>query len=986
MFGNPVGDRIARRRKRRRDQFMGTALRSRTLKSLSVATLALSLSAATAMAASPEPSNSQPSVLVSSEPTSSATTTSSAPVTATSDTELKDAEASSAPFQQSEPQEEKTAPVSGEPTLSAAPSEAPSPTVATTAPTEPSVKESTPVKSPKASPSVKVDDKSSAPSAVATPDASPSDSSSPDASASADENDKDLRLGVATATCTDTQFSNSVIGNFEIDGNLCSNLVDDWTSELSGPTAYDGTGDPTQFTEGASELNWPWTSNQTQGVNTAGDKSDVDNVYALQRTIGNQVYAYLGFERDKGNGTVQYVVELNALANTSPTSPSPQRSTGDLRLLVNQGGNNNLELTRADVWTSTGPTSGSWSALPSTAGFTGLANNGTIKNFAGTDNLEKGIFAEFALNLTALFGETDCSGNYGTLNIRSSSSNDNSALGDWVAPIALSIPSSCSSVVVDKTWVIDGQEYQNGEQPDGFATSLELTGQNAAEFGTEYSTTSDNARYQAGQVITVGETEVQLPEGCTYVASGDLGQHTLAVGKNSYTVTNTVTCTQLTLVKHVVGDAAADSWTLTATGPSQLSGTSGSEAVTKAPVAPGTYTLAESDGVAGYQLTGIDCGEDHVVSDSHELTIVAGDKVTCTLTNTAEVSLIVTKKWVVNGDEYANGEQPVGTAALSVDDTDQEFGTEISGYLVGDEVTIKETVSDLPQLCTVSSSIDGEDADQATHKMTISPDPNVVEVINTVDCVQQLTLIKEVDNEEFSGTSKVSDWTLTATNSADASIKAEGLTGDPAVTTANVPVGSYALTESGPEGYEAGSWSCTGTGEQSEANISLDMGQQATCTIVNTAKPGAVTWTKTDAQDRLLAGATWTLTGPSGDNSQSVEITDCTDDPCSGPDSDPAAGKFSIENLAWGDYTLTELLAPPGYQKDDTVHEFTVQGDTLQVQLAAVVNEQQVGPTLPLTGGFGRDHVYLLGAGILILGLSVLGGRFWKTRRDRTIR
>jgi len=117
-----------------------------------------------------------------------------------------------------------------------------------------------------------------------------------------------------------------------------------------------------------------------------------------------------------------------------------------------------------------------------------------------------------------------------------------------------------------------------------------------------------------------------------------------------------------------------------------------------------------------------------------------------------------------------------------------------------------------------------------------------------------------------------------------------------------------------------------------------------------------------------------------------VEITDCTEEPCEGLDRDPAAGKFSIENLAWGDYTLAELLAPPGYQRDDTIHEFTVQGEALQVELAAVVNEQQVGPNLPLTGGLGRDHVYLLGAGILILGLSVLGGRFWKTRRDRMIR
>lgn|GEM_PF-6595287 len=889
---------------------------------------------------------------------------------------------------------EPTASASGTPDSATVPSENPDPTLATTAPVEPSA---TPSLTPSATPSataksqksvtrVEITKESSTQSPTATAAASPSASATAEPSPSSAAKEKQLSVGAAAATCNDAQFGNSVIGNFEIDGNLCSNLVDDWTTTLTGPTANDGVSDSTQFTNGVSEGDWPWSTSQTSGVNTAGDKSDVHNVYALQRTVGNQVYAYLGFERATGNGTAQLVVELNALGNSPSTSPSPQRSTGDLRLLVNQNGQNDLVLTRADVWASTGTTSGTWNALPNLAGFTGKANNGIIKNFAGTANLEKGLFAEFALNLTALFGQADCSGNYGTLNIRSSASGDTSALKDWVKPISLAIPSTCSSVVVDKTWVIDGQSYDNGEQPEGFNATLGLTGQNSAQFGTEYSKKSDNTRYQAGESITVAESDVQLPQGCDYQASGDLGQHALAVGKNSYLVTNTVTCTQLTLVKKVIGEAAAESWTLKATGPTALAGSSGSDSVTEAPVSPGDYTLSESGGTPGYQLTNIDCGSSHPVSVAHGVSIAAGDKVTCTFTNTAEVALTVTKTWIVNGEEYANGEQPVGTAQLSVDGAEKEFGTEINGYLVGDDVVVEETVSDLPDLCSVLTSIDGVEADQATHTMTVSPDPNVVEVVNTVDCVQQLTLVKELDNDDFSGTSKVSDWTLAATNTADPAISASGVTGQPAITGAQVPAGSYALAESGPAGYEAGAWNCTGTGEQTGETISLELGQQATCTIVNTAKPGSVTWTKTDAQDRLLAGATWTLTGPAGDDSQSVEVADCTEDPCTGADRDSAAGKFSIEKLAWGDYTLVELLAPPGYQRDDTIHEFTVQGTALQVELAAVVNEQQVGPVLPLTGGFGRDHVYLLGAAILILGLSVLGGRFWKTRRDRMIR
>ena len=953
-----------------------------------MATLALAMTAASSITASSAPSEPATSESAASEPSISVTPKAPDATTLTSAPRTIQTESSSAPAVKTSstdaPEREAESEVSKAPTatFSAVPVESPEPTLVSSVPTDPSASS----KSLESTPSPKAISTTSTKPPASTTEAAPKSSESPSPSPSSTLAAKDLALGAAAVDCS-AQFNPRLVGNFEIDGNLCANLSDDWSSVLTQPTANDGVGDSTQFTNGVSEGTWPWDSSESGGTNTAGDKNDIHNVYALQRTIGTDVYAYLGFERATSNGTAQLVIELNALPNSSSSSPSPQRSTGDLRLSVNQNGQNELQLSKAYTWTSTGATTGSWTALPSTAGFTGMANTGVIKNFSGTADLEPNLFAEFALNLTALFGTADCSGNYGTMNIRSSASGDASALKDWVAPISLNIPSTCSSVVVDKSWVIDGQDYSHGEQPEGFDATLELTGQDAATFGTEYVTESDNTRYYSEQTVTVAETNVQVPEGCTYEASGDLGQHTLSVGKNSYLVTNTVTCTELTLVKKVVGEAAPESWTLEADGPTPLAGATGDESVTNAPVTPGEYTLSESDGTTGYQLTSVDCGDSNAISETNSVVINAGDKITCTLTNTAEVALTVTKQWIVNGEEYAHGDQPVGQAQLTVDGSESQFGTPITGFLVGDEVAISETVSDLPELCTVSTSINGGETDQITHTMTVTPDPNVVEVVNTVDCVQHLTLVKDLDNEEFSGTSTVSDWTLTATNSEDPSITVSGVTGEPAVTEASVTAGSYTLNESGPAGYDAGEWSCTGTGNQSDADsISLDLGQAATCTIVNTAKPGSVTWTKTDVQDRLLAGATWTLTGPAGDNSQAVEITDCTEEPCEGLDRDPAAGKFSIENLAWGDYTLAELLAPPGYQRDDTIHEFTVQGEALQVELAAVVNEQQVGPNLPLTGGLGRDHVYLLGAGILILGLSVLGGRFWKTRRDRMIR
>ena len=81
---------------------------------------------------------------------------------------------------------------------------------------------------------------------------------------------------------------------------------------------------------------------------------------------------------------------------------------------------------------------------------------------------------------------------------------------------------------------------------------------------------------------------------------------TLSEGQSATcTITNTAIAPQLTLVKQVDngttgGTAVATDWTLTATGPTNLSGQSGSPAVTDATVQVGSYLLAESGGPAGY--------------------------------------------------------------------------------------------------------------------------------------------------------------------------------------------------------------------------------------------------------------------------------------------------------------------------------------------------------------------------------------------------
>jgi hypothetical protein len=140
-----------------------------------------------------------------------------------------------------------------------------------------------------------------------------------------------------------------------------------------------------------------------------------------------------------------------------------------------------------------------------------------------------------------------------------------------------------------------------------------------------------------------------------------------------------------------------------------------------------------------------------------------------------------------------------------------------------------------------------------------------------------------------------------------------------------------------------------------------------------------VIWSKVDEADNLLSNAEWELTGPSGFNDdEALAITDCVEDSaesCIGPDTDPAAGKFKVVDLPWGDYTLTETIAPAGYYPASEI-PFTVgvgEDVVLDVALGDVVNTPIEGPDLPFTGGLlSRDLFAITGAGVLALGLGAL--------------
>lgn len=256
----------------------------------------------------------------------------------------------------------------------------------------------------------------------------------------------------------------------------------------------------------------------------------------------------------------------------------------------------------------------------------------------------------------------------------------------------------------------------------------------------------------------------------------------------------------------------------------------------------------------------------------------------------------------------------------------------------------------------------------------------------------KLTLVKKVENPAAgSGYAAATDWKLTATGTGSASGTAiSGATGTAAVTSKTVPSGKYDLTEAfsgNPDkspGYRWSNLVCTNaTGNVvfsktpasgtpvTAASVTLQHGDDVTCTYSNTPSKGSVEWKKVDTNGDALSGSEWKLSVP-GVPGNTV-VTDCTQATCPAgayKDQDPAAGEFLVKELVWGSYTLTESKAPAGYRLDDTPRTFTISHSSIDHKFGAgFVNKQIDPPDLPFTGGwFGRDEFAILGLGILILG------------------
>ena len=115
---------------------------------------------------------------------------------------------------------------------------------------------------------------------------------------------------------------------------------------------------------------------------------------------------------------------------------------------------------------------------------------------------------------------------FGFFNTATVDSRGSSATDDACDP-------ATSVIRVDKTWVIDGTSYSDGQQPTGYSTALTVNGGGAGSGVAQ-------AGFTPGSTATLDET-VTVPAACSNAASGSARCRWTARSW-SVPVTNTVTC------------------------------------------------------------------------------------------------------------------------------------------------------------------------------------------------------------------------------------------------------------------------------------------------------------------------------------------------------------------------------------------------------------------------------------------------------------
>ncbi len=302
------------------------------------------------------------------------------------------------------------------------------------------------------------------------------------------------------------------------------------------------------------------------------------------------------------------------------------------------------------------------------------------------------------------------------------------------------------------------------------------------------------------------------------------GSVNVALGQTkTCTITNNDIAPQLTLVKQVQnnngGNNAATDWTLTANGPTTISGAGG--ATSSAAFSAGTYVLSESVGPNGYIPGNWNCTGTGS-QDGSSITLANGQSATCTIINDDVPAQIILTKVVNN---IYGGGAGVNDFGLTIGATGVTSGQVLS---VNSNTSFALNEAGLFGYEFVSITGDALCPAILGGTVTLNEGGSISCTITNRDIQPQLTVIKHVVKDN-GGTAVAGDFTMnvTGTNVSDNSFP-----GSENGTTVTLNVGSYSVDESLFGGYTKSLGSdCSGT---------IAVGEHKTCTITNDDDPGTL--------------------------------------------------------------------------------------------------------------------------------------------------
>jgi hypothetical protein len=341
----------------------------------------------------------------------------------------------------------------------------------------------------------------------------------------------------------------------------------------------------------------------------------------------------------------------------------------------------------------------------------------------------------------------------------------------------------------------------------------------------------------------------------------------------------------------------ATDFTLSAAGPTPISGAGGAESDVNA----GKYDLSETN-LPGYTAGAWSCVGG--TQNGSSVTLALGQSATCTINNDDQTAHLKLVKTVTNNN---------GGTAVAADFTLSANGpTPISGA-GGTESDVNTGTYDLSETSVAGytagawSCVGGT---QNASSVTLALGQSATCTINNDDIAPKLHLRKVVVNDN-GGTKTIADFTLTANGTGSNDLSGTS----PVDSGTGLKADTWALSETNVYGYTASAWVCVG-GTQNGSNITVGLGGEATCTITNNDQPGTIVVQKIIKPVGSLTSFSFQTTGTGYNNFSLAGGQTNTQTPLN-------AGSYTVKELVPLGWVLTGI---GGSSDPNTPYNCTVTG------------------------------------------------------------